>query len=128
MRRYPTECPSCGSAMIITELSCTACDTTVRGRYTGTPFDKLADEDVRFMEIFVTCRGNIKEMERETGLGYWTIRGRLDELIKTLQNRSAPPPAEQDKDTQRRTILEAVERGDLSIIEAERMLANLNMP
>ena len=127
MRRYPTRCPSCGGPMIITELSCTACETTVRGRYSGDAFATLSDENLRFLEIFVTCRGNIKEMERETGLGYWTIRGHLDGLIEALKTsvQAAAPPAE-DIEAQRRHILEAVEQGDLSIIAAERMLADLN--
>jgi hypothetical protein len=122
MRRYPTRCPSCGGPMIITELSCTACETTVRGRYGGDAFATLSDENLRFLEIFVTCRGNIKEMERETGLGYWTIRNRLDTIIEALQAVLAP---DDDIQVQRREILRAVERGDLSLIEAERMLADL---
>jgi hypothetical protein len=122
MRRYPTRCPSCGGPMIITELSCTACETTVRGRYSGDAFATLSDENLRFLEIFVTCRGNIKEMERETGLGYWTIRNRLDTIIEALQAVLAPSD---DVEARRREILRAVERGDLSLIEAERMLADL---
>jgi hypothetical protein len=122
MRRYPTRCPSCDGPMIITELSCTACETTVRGRYSGDAFATLSDENLRFLEIFVTCRGNIKEMERETGLGYWTIRNRLDTIIEALQAVLAP---NDDVEARRREILRAVERGDLSLIEAERMLADL---
>jgi hypothetical protein len=122
MRRYPTRCPSCGGPMIITELSCTACETTVRGRYGGDAFATLSDENLRFLEIFVTCRGNIKEMERETGLGYWTIRNRLDSIIEAVQAVLAPSD---DVEARRREILRAVERGDLSLIEAERMLADL---
>ena len=121
MRRILTQCPSCGSDMIVTELSCTACETVVRGRYTGCTFCELSDENLRFLEIFVACRGNVKEMERETGLGYWTIRGQLDDVIQAL--RLSMDNTEQVKD--RRAILAAVERGELSIVEAERMLAAL---
>lgn len=125
MRRLLTTCPSCQSPMIVTELSCTACDTVVRGTYTGCTFCELPDEDLRFLEIFVACRGNVKQMERETGLGYWTIRGRLDEVIETLRlhTKNSPPP--DSTPTQRRAILEAVERGELSIVQAEQMLAAL---
>ncbi len=85
----------------------------------------LDDEFLRFLEIFVTSRGNVKEMERETGLGYWTIRSRLDELIETLQaHRQYRKPITKAKGA-RRQVLEAVERGELSIVEAERMLAQL---
>jgi hypothetical protein len=113
--------------MIVTELSCTSCDTVVRGRYTGCTFCALPDENLRFLELFVSCRGNIKEMERETGLGYWTIRGRLDGVIRDLQLQLHGEPSDppEPKAQRRRTILEAVERGELSPTEAERMLVNL---
>jgi hypothetical protein len=111
--------------MVITQSSCTQCDTVVQGSYSGCPFCVLDDEFLRFLEIFVVSRGNIKEMERETGLGYWTIRSRLDELIETLQahrKHRHPKPAAKSA---RRQVLEAVERGELSIVEAEQMLAQL---
>ncbi|MBN2304170.1 MAG: DUF2089 domain-containing protein [Anaerolineae bacterium] len=124
MRRMPTHCPSCNSPMHITELTCSVCETTVRGRYTGCPICELSDENVRFVQLFVTCRGNIKEMERETGLGYWTIRSRLDEVVEALQAQSAGTP-EPSIITRRRDILAAVERGDLSIEAAEQALREL---
>jgi len=124
MRRILTHCPSCGSEMIVTELSCTSCDTVVRGRYTGCTFCALPDENLRFLELFVSCRGNIKEMERETGLGYWTIRGRLDGVIRDLQLQlhGEPPDTTAQR---RRAILDAGERGEVAPTEAERMLATL---
>ena len=132
MRRLLTTCPSCGGDLIVTELSCTSCDTVIRGRYTACSFCELSDENLRFLELFVTCRGNVKEMERETGLGYWTIRNHLDEVIDALEQArertSAPevpatPP--DDRAAQRRAILAAVEHGELSIAEAEQALARL---
>lgn len=134
MRRILTQCPSCGGDLIVSELSCTSCDTVVRGTYTGCTFCGLSDENLRFIELFVTCRGNVKEMERETGLGYWTIRNRLDDVIEAMQRQiEANPPGAGDHAAdavpttpdRRRDILEAVERGELSIVEAERMLARL---
>lgn len=111
--------------MVITQSSCTQCDTVVQGSYSGCPFCALDDEYLRFLEIFVASRGNIKEMERETGLGYWTIRSRLDELIETLGAHREHRQPEQQANSARRQVLEAVERGELSIVEAERMLARL---
>jgi len=125
MRRLLTHCPSCGSDLIITELSCTRCDTIIRGRYTGCTFCELSDENLRFLEIFVACRGNIKEMERETGLGYWTIRGQLDDLLKTLKLNVHAATTPDQTAARRREILAAVERGELSIVEAEQMLVDL---
>ena len=125
MRRMPAQCPSCGGNLIITELSCTTCDTVVRGRYSGCAFCQLTDENLRFLEIFVSCRGNVKEMERETGLGYWTIRSRLDGVIESLRlNLETQAPAS-DLASQRRAILASVDSGELSVEEAEQMLTAL---
>lgn len=136
MRRMLTTCPSCGGDLYISELTCTSCDTVIRGRYTGCSFCELSDENLRFLELFVVCRGNVKEMERETGLGYWTIRNHLDDAVQALEHaleRHAPRGGDASPDAgnpgsadaQRRAILEAVERGELSIVEAEQQLAHL---
>jgi hypothetical protein len=141
MHQVLRTCPSCGGELIITELSCTTCETVIRGRYTTSAFEQLSAENLRFLELFVASRGNIKEMERETGLGYWTIRGRLDDLIEELHlGRNAAPPEEiappdavappgairpPDAKKHRRAILEAVVRGELSVAEAERQLRHL---
>lgn len=123
-RKILEKCPSCGSELYVSEMTCTNCDTVIRGRYSGCTFCQLSPEDSRFLEIFVACRGNVKEMERETGLGYWTIRGKLDDIIRELKMEERPAVPEEPK-LRRRDILEAVERGELSVAEAEQMLAKL---
>jgi hypothetical protein len=88
--------------MAVSELSCTVCDTVVRSRYTPCPFCRLSPEDLAFMLLFVRSRGNVKDMERELGVSYWTIRGRLNELIATMglgdadDDTPAPDPAPGD--------------------------------
>ncbi len=132
MRKVLTTCPSCQGDLIITELSCTVCDTVIRGTYTTSSFEQLSEENLRFLELFVASRGNVKEMERETGLGYWTIRSRLDAIIEELRPgagagsavESAGDEARQARQ-RRRGILEAVERGELSVVEAEQHLRDL---
>ena len=84
MRKILEACPTCGSEMIISELTCTTCDTVVRSRYSPCPFCRLAPEDLAFMLLFVRNRGNVKDMERELGVSYWTIRGRLNEIITAM--------------------------------------------
>ena len=124
MYRYPVECPTCGQPTIISEVSCTNCDTAIKGSYTGCTFCQLPDEDLRFLELFSASRGNVKEMERETGLSYWTIRGKVDDLIAALGLDSQPVDPQQQAD-ERRRILGMVESGEISVAEAEQQLATL---
>jgi hypothetical protein len=73
---------------------------------------------------FVRSRGNVKEMERELGISYWTIRGRLNDLIQEL-GLDVEPVDEVDVATERREILEQVDRGEMTAAEAAEMLSQL---
>lgn len=125
----PRSCPTCGDRTEISEVSCVACGTQMRNRFQACRFCALSEESQRFITLFVLCRGNIKQMERESSLGYWTIRSRLDELIGELsaQERSAGAShAPLDPRTRRRLILEEVKNGDLDPAEAEKLLGALD--
>ncbi|HRW09659.1 MAG TPA: DUF2089 domain-containing protein [Caldilineaceae bacterium] len=128
MRKVLEQCPSCGGELEITRVNCTRCETVVSGRYQPCRFCKLPPESVQFLEAFVKNRGNVKEMERELGISYWTIRTRLNELIEELGfevDNSAEAEREEELKKQRRTILEQIDRGELSATEAAAQLTKL---
>lgn len=124
MRKVLEQCPSCGGQLDITRLNCTSCDTIVLGRYQPCPFCKLDPENTRFLLTFVQCRGNVKEMERELGISYWTIRRKLDELVEALGMETGQPE-KVDTTAQELEILEKVNRGELGVTEASDILARL---
>lgn len=119
MRKILEKCPACEGTLIVTELSCTQCDTTVGGRFRPTIFSTLSDENLRFLEVFVKNRGNVKEMERELGASYWTIRNKLNDVIAEL-GFDAPEEADMPE---RRAILRQVDEGKLSVQDAAKLLA-----
>ena len=125
MRKVLEQCPSCGSDREITRLTCTLCETVILGRYQPCPFCKLSPESTRFLQTFVRCRGNVKEMERELGISYWTVRRRVDELIEEL-GFEADALAEKDLAAEQLDILERVDRGEISAVEASDLLARLS--
>lgn len=128
MRKVLEQCPSCGGELEITRVNCTRCETVVSGRYQPCRFCKLPPESVHFLEAFVRSRGNVKEMERELGISYWTIRTRLNELIEELGfevDNSAETEREEELKKQRRAILEQIDRGELSANDAAVALAKL---
>jgi hypothetical protein len=124
MRKILEYCPTCGKDLEITQLKCSSCETTISARYAPCRFCKLSPESLRLLEIFIRNRGNVKEMERELGLSYPTVRNKLDAVIKEL-GFEPNPAAEEDFNTQRREILERLERGELSAAEATGLLAKL---
>lgn len=94
-RKLPTRCPSCDEAMLVSELTCPSCDTTISGRFTTSPLLQLTPALLEFAEVFLRCRGNIREVERELGVSYPTVRSRLDEVISKLTD-GRPSPLQDD--------------------------------
>jgi hypothetical protein len=89
------------------------------------PFCRLSPESTQFLLTFVRCRGNVKEMERELGISYWTVRRRLDGLIQEL-GVTATPVQEDDLAAQQLAILEQVDRGEISAAQASEILAQIS--
>ena len=84
MPKLPKRCPACNSNLNITRLTCPDGGTEVTGKFPPDLFSRLAPNDFDFIVLFVKSKGNIKEMERELGISYWTIRTRLGELVAQL--------------------------------------------
>lgn len=123
MAKILDQCPVCQSRMEITQLSCTNCETIVVGRFEPNRFSKLAPESMAFLETFIRNRGNVKDMERETGISYWTIRRKIDELIAEL-GLEVKPGLETPM-TNRREILERLKNGEITAEEAGKQLEKI---
>jgi hypothetical protein len=123
MPLIPQSCPSCSSPLIVTQLNCTVCGTGVVGKFELSPFFRLSPESLHFLEVFVRNRGNVKEVERETGESYWAIRRQLDEVITEMGFEEAPK--KDDLSTRRQEILARLSRGEISVQETTKLLAQL---
>jgi hypothetical protein len=122
MPLIPQSCPSCSSPLIVTQLTCTSCGTGVVGKFELSPFHRLSPERLKFLEVFVRNRGNVKDVERETGESYWAIRRQLDEVITEM---GMEPPKEDDISTRRQEILARLSRGEINVQEATKLLSQL---
>ena len=123
MRALPHKCPSCSAPLEVSELSCTECDTVVRGNYSLSPLCRLSSESLQFLETFILNRGNVKEMERNTGQSYWVIRRKLDEVIAEMDLEIEP--AEMHLRDERQEILQRLRAGEISVSEAAAHLREL---
>ncbi|OGO76812.1 MAG: hypothetical protein A2Y23_09055 [Clostridiales bacterium GWB2_37_7] len=112
------QCPICSGKIEVTEFKCGSCASTIRGSFKLCKFCQLPKEQIEFAEIFIKNRGNIKEIERELGISYPTVKGKLDSLIESLgyKNQAACIP-NKNKD-----ILERLDRGEISSEEAIELL------
>ncbi|MCU0487706.1 MAG: DUF2089 domain-containing protein [Anaerolineales bacterium] len=125
MTTIPQKCPSCSAQLTVTQLTCPSCGTGVIGKYELSPFFRLSTPSLEFLEIFVRNRGNIKEMERETGDSYWSIRRRLDEVLEEMGVAAIPGHPTPNP---RQEILERLGRGEINAQEAAQLLGRLGQP
>jgi hypothetical protein len=123
MPLIPQTCPSCSSPLVVTQLGCTSCGTAVVGKFELSPFFRLSPESLKFLEVFVRNRGNVKEVERETGESYWAIRRRLDEVIAEMGFEETSQ--EGDVSTRRQEVLGRLSRGEINAKEAAKYLSQI---
>lgn len=127
MRKILEECPACKGELIITRLECSNCNTKVEGEYRQCRFCGLSGESLEFIELFVKNRGNIKEMERELGISYPTVRSRLMSVVEELGYKAEIGQQEQQMTDKRMEILEKVERREISVDEASEKIVQFNL-
>lgn len=123
-RRMIGRCPVCQAGLEVTRLECPNCRTAIEGRFDPCKFCLLSPEQQQFVEIFLKVRGNIKEVERELGISYPTVRARLDAVLQALGYRvdEAAAAAAEARAARRKEILEALARGELSADDALKQL------
>jgi hypothetical protein len=122
----PGNCPFCGGKVEVTAFACADCGAGVEGRFTPNRLAALNSDQAEFVLAFVRCRGNIKELERELGISYPTVRARLDEVIRSLGFSVAEDAAAAEEARARRAdVLAAVERGEITAAEAAEALKGI---
>ena len=127
-------CPVCAGELTIARLHCRACGTALEGEFGVGRFGRLDRDQLALLESFLRARGNLKEMERELGISYPTVRGRVDALVRALGLADGPPMPEEDaardesavdSSADRRSILERLARREISAEEAAAALRSL---
>ena len=142
-------CPVCGNAMFVSRLSCERCGSALEGAFTlsGQPtvrrngalpagreaderFGRLArlnEQQLEFVEVFLRCRGTIKDVEDMLGISYPTVRGRLNDVLETLGLASDDDSAANQRRL-RRKILTDLSAQRISAEEALELLASAPEP
>lgn len=131
-------CPVCQGELMISRLHCDSCGTALEGEFGVGRFGRLSREQLSLLESFLRSRGNLKEMERELGISYPTVRGRVDALVRALglgdgeadatddeTDAGAEPPAADATADERRAILERLARREMSAEDAAIQLRAL---
>jgi hypothetical protein len=131
-------CPVCEGELAITRLHCRSCGTALEGEFGVGRYGRLSREQLSLLESFLRSRGNLKEMERELGISYPTVRGRVEALLRALgladgeeaapdepMETDAPNPTSDDDASERRAILDRLARREISAEDAAEALRAL---
>lgn len=86
MVKLPIKCPSCNSGLKVAKLNCDNCGTEVSGKYELPLLMQLDEEEQDFILRFLENSGSLKEMARQMGKSYPTVRNRLDDLIAKVKS------------------------------------------
>jgi len=111
------ECPICESDLIVTKLKCTNCSTEISGEFRLSKFNYLSKEHLYFIEVFIKNRGNIKQVEKELGISYPTVKRNMDEVIVSLGYKVS----NQD-DLKKEEIFKRLEKGEITALEAAKLI------
>lgn len=112
-----SRCPVCNNSLKITKLVCRSCNTAIENEFELPRLMKLSNEELAFAEIFIKCRGNIKDVEKELGISYPTVRAKLDEVIASLGYSVV-----RTKSVPNNEVLDMLEKGEISAEQAIKML------
>ena len=142
-------CPVCSSELAVTRLHCRSCGTTLEGEFSVGRFGRLTREQLVLLESFLRSRGNLRDMERELGISYPTVRSRVEALVRALgfgprsdsdeaaddaataaataaaTSGAAVTGAATDQATARQQVLERLARHEISADEAAAAIRSL---
>ncbi len=126
----PGVCPFCEGTLQVEVLRCDRCRTRIEGRFDLMPFHRLSSGDVAFLLRFLAHWGNLSRLSRELGVSYPTVRARYRELLEKMglapeEGGKEPSPPDVPEASR---VLEALEKGKISVAEALRLLGNPQDP
>ncbi len=125
--QVPGQCPVCGGELHVTRLECGHCHSGIDGNFALGRYARLSPDQHDFLAVFLKNRGVIKDVEAELGISYPTVRGRLDEVIRSLGLASGADDQLRPSQVreERRSILEQLRAREITSEEAATRLAAL---
>ena len=134
----PADCPVCGDDLIVTRKGCRTCGTELAGEFASCVYCALESGELELLRVFLSSRGNLREVEKHLQVSYPTARARLDAVIEKLGFAPAADAEPTDVPSQPATdewvgqtlspqdqVLARVASGEISSEMAATLLAGL---
>jgi hypothetical protein len=113
-----------GKALIISRIEVPGGGISIEGEFALPPLARLSGDDQLFAAVFLKTHGSIKQMEKYFGISYPTVKNRLNRIAAQLDMVNVDVTVEVsgiDK-TERLSVLEQLENGEISLEEALKIL------
>lgn len=126
-REVISTCPVCEGELRVTRLQCGTCGTALEGQFSVGRFSRLTREQSTLLESFLRARGNLRELERELGISYPTVRNRIEALLRALGLADGAVPSEPEPAVDpavRRRVLERLARREITAEQAAAQLSD----
>ncbi len=129
----PADCPVCGDDLIVTRKGCRTCGTELAGEFESCVYCGLETSELDLLRVFLSSRGNLREVEKHLGVSYPTARARLDAVVEKLGFAASPDVAsdgtaveeQREPMTPQEQVLARVSTGEISAETAATLLASL---
>ncbi|PIF02793.1 MAG: hypothetical protein CR979_00750, partial [Propionibacterium sp.] len=123
LNHAPADCPVCGNELITIRKGCRSCGTELVGEFSGCEFCVLDETELKLLKVFLTARGNLREVEKHLAVSYPTARLRLKEVLAKLGLAQQDDDSEnQDSPSEQEQILAQVAAGKISPEDAATLL------
>jgi hypothetical protein len=133
VRDVISTCPVCDGDLRVTRLQCGTCGTAIEGQFSVGRFRRLNREQQALLESFLRARGNLRELERELGISYPTVRNRIEALLRELGladgtelRETEVQPEPETGGALRREVLERLSRHEITAEQAAAELGQTN--
>lgn len=101
--------------MTVVRLQCCSCGTEVNGEFDVCPVCALSEGGRRMIDLFLASRGNLKEVQRQLGLSYPTVRLRMEAAFRELLGgETGADPSE---------VLRRLGDGEIDVETARKLLS-----
>ena len=121
----PAECPVCGDQLITTRKGCRGCGTEIAGEFASCEFCSLGEAELQLLRVFLSSRGNLREVGKFLEVSYPTARARLDAVLDKLGLAPQSTDDAEDDDAEvsaEDQILARVAAGEITPEVAQQLL------
>lgn len=105
-----------GEEIVIEQVRLVKKDISLKGQFELPPLSRLSFEDQIFIIAFIRSHGSIKEMEELFNISYPTVKNRLNRIAQQFNFVEVNSPSTRSE------ILGQLERGEITVEEAEQKL------